>query len=523
MYIDKIIKKEVTTLIISVGLLLIVFIGVSFASFFKVDEGSDNIVQTGDLAISFCSDSACDSTYENIGQVIGTSKIDGSSVPTAIYPYPSDGTYSNATPYIFKVENTGDMDAHVTIKLKEDTDFLPTGNYKEYTRLTNLYSEHLKIAVRKKVLAEGSEYQMGDVNMDGIVNKEDYSLILNAAAGRVTLTEEQTKLADVNEDGTINSSDALRLDRIIRGDNVASLEKTYINSFSELTNSVIYTGDVIKAGESATYFLWLYLDDTTPNQAQKTYFVGNLDIQAEYMPEGVFANDPWETIIANIRNDKIESYKVGDTKEVDMGTFGKYTLRIANKTSSSGCSSTTSTNLTSQTSCGFVLEFVDVIATHEMNSTATNSGGWPSTTMREYLNDTIYNYFPNVLKNAIIDTKVNSGAGLNDSVGHITSTDKLYLLSPTEVWGDLSGWSSVSASDGAKNFTKQLDYYSKIGVTTSNYSGAIKKQNGKAMWWYLRTANKTGDTYFYGVNSNGNWSNSNANDVRGVSPAFRIG
>lgn len=323
MYIDKIIKKEVTTLIISVGLLLIVFIGVSFASFFKVDEGSDNIVQTGDLAISFCSDSACDSTYENIGQVIGTSKIDGSSVPTAIYPYPSDGTYSNATPYIFKVENTGDMDAHVTIKLKEDTDFLPTGNYKEYTRLTNLYSEHLKIAVRKKVLAEGSEYQMGDVNMDGIVNKEDYSLILNAAAGRVTLTEEQTKLADVNEDGTINSSDALRLDRIIRGDNVASLEKTYINSFSELTNSVIYTGDVIKAGESATYFLWLYLDDTTPNQAQKTYFVGNLDIQAEYMPEGVFANDPWETIIANIRNDKTESYKVGDTKEVDMGTFGK--------------------------------------------------------------------------------------------------------------------------------------------------------------------------------------------------------
>ena len=158
-----------------------------------------------------------------------------------------------------------------------------------------------------------------------------------------------------------------------------------------------------------------------------------------------------------------------------------------------------------------------------MNSTATNSGGWPSTTMREYLNDTIYNYFPDVLKNAIIDTKVNSGTGLNDSVGHITSTDKLYLLSPTEVWGDLSGWSTVSASDGAKNFTKQLDYYSKIGVTTSNYSGAIKKQNGKAMWWYLRTANKTVDTYFYGVNSNGSWSNSNANDASGVSPAFRIG
>lgn len=520
MYIDKIIKKEVTTLIISVGLLLIVFIGVSFASFFKVDEGSDNIVQTGDLAISFCSDSACDSTYENIGQVIGTSKIDGSSVPTAIYPYPSDGTYSNATPYIFKVENTGDMDAHVTIKLKEDTDFLPTGNYKEYTRLTNLYSEHLKIAIRPRVLDETLGYELGDVNMDGFLTLSDAQQIIKYISGSITFTDEQKKLGDINQDGNINSTDSLKVKNIITGSATAAANNTHISSFSTLKNGTIYTDDVIKPGESKTFFLWLYLDETTPNQAQKTYFVGNLDIQAEYMPEGVFANDPWETIIANIRNDKTESYKVGDTKEVDMGTFGKYTLRIANKTSGSGCSST---NLTSQTSCGFVLEFVDVIATHEMNSTATNSGGWPSTTMREYLNDTIYNYFPNVLKNAIIDTKVNSGAGLNDSVGHITSTDKLYLLSPTEVWGDLSGWSTVSANDGAKNFTKQLDYYSKIGVTTSNYSGAIKKQNGKAMWWYLRTANKTGDTYFYGVNSNGNWSNSNANDVRGVSPAFRIG
>ena len=77
MYIDKIIKKEVVTLIISVGLLLIVFIGVSFASFFKIDEGKDNVVETGNLAISFCNDSTCDTTYENIGQVIGTTKQNG--------------------------------------------------------------------------------------------------------------------------------------------------------------------------------------------------------------------------------------------------------------------------------------------------------------------------------------------------------------------------------------------------------------------------------------------------------------
>ncbi len=515
MYIDKIIKKEVTTLIISVGLLLIVFIGVSFASFFKVDEGSDNIVQTGDLAISFCSDSTCDSTYENIGQVIGTSKIDGSSVPTAIYPYPSDGTYSNATPYIFKVENTGDMDAHVTIKLKEDTDFLPTGNYKEYTRLTNLYSEHLKIAVRKKVLAEGSEYQMGDVNMDGIVNKEDYSLILNAAAGRVTLTEEQTKLADVNEDGTINSSDALRLDRIIRGDNVASLEKTYINSFSELTNSVIYTGDVIKAGESATYFLWLYLDDTTPNQAQKTYFVGNLDIQGEFIPDNIpFSEASWSTIIANVKANKISQYNVGDSKSVNLGTYGTHTLRVANTSTPSECSGTGF----SQSACGFVLEFADIITKHEMNDTETNVGGWPATSMRTFVNNDIYNALPSEIKNAIIDTTVVSGHGKSDTA-NFTSTDKLYLLSTAEVWGS----SNTISTDTARDVTRTLDYYTSIGVTTSNYSGAIKKNGTVASSWWLRAAYSSYNTGFLYVRTNGGWSGSSSHYSNGVAPAFRLG
>ena len=201
MYIDKIIKKETITLLISVGLLLIIFIGVSFASFFKIDEGKDNVVETGDLNISFCNDSTCDTTYENIGQVIGTTKQDGTSVPASIYPYPNDGTYSNATPYIFKVTNTGTMDATVTIKLKEDEDFLPTGDYSEYQRLTSLYSEHLKVAVRKKVLASGSEYQLGDVDLNGIVNYDDATLLVDIATKNITPTDEQKKVGDIDGDG----------------------------------------------------------------------------------------------------------------------------------------------------------------------------------------------------------------------------------------------------------------------------------------------------------------------------------
>ena len=285
MYIDKIIKKEVITLLTSVGLLLIIFIGVSFASFFSIKEGQTNVIKTGDLSISFCSDADCDTTYSNIGQVIGTTKVDGVSVPSSIYPYPNDGTYSNSTPYIFKVENTGNLESKVTIKLKEDTDFLPTGDYTEYTRLTSLYSSHLKVAIRRRVLAPGSEYQMGDANKDGIVNQEDAYQIQKISAGIVEITEEDKIICDISGDTKITAADSQLLLQSINGINYSDvLPKTTVSSFSELTDGTILANDPLAAGENTIYFLWLYLDETTPNQAQKTYFVGNLDIKAEYIP-----------------------------------------------------------------------------------------------------------------------------------------------------------------------------------------------------------------------------------------------
>ena len=61
-------------------------------------------------------------------------------------------------------------------------------------------------------------------------------------------------------------------------------------------------------------------------------------------------------------NYKFKKYNVGDTKEIDMGTYGTHTLRIANKSTPSECS----TEGFSQTACGFVLEFQDIITTSKM-------------------------------------------------------------------------------------------------------------------------------------------------------------
>ncbi len=248
-----------------------------------------------------------------------------------------------------------------------------------------------------------------------------------------------------------------------------------------------------------------------------------------------FANDPWPTIIAAVQSGDYP-YNVGDTKEVNLGTLGTHTLRIANTTS---CSEAflNGTEGKSETACGFVLEFADVITEHNMNpsgeydgtqySNGWNKDGFPASSMYSYLNvvegiegsGTIYNALPSELRNAIIDTKVISSHGSKDTDNFTTKGVKLYLLSGEEIFEGFS-----SRYDTSIGTSKQLDYYKAQGVTTdsSTYSGAIKKLNGEAEWWWLRSAPSSIDNYFYGVYGTGGWGNSDAYISHGVSPAFRL-
>ena len=247
-----------------------------------------------------------------------------------------------------------------------------------------------------------------------------------------------------------------------------------------------------------------YTSTSTISDDVMLYVVGN---------PNSFSTDSWYTIAKAVKLNNTSKYSVGDTKTVNMGSYGTHTLRIANTTTPSECS----TAGFSQTACGFVLEFADIITEHKMNDTATNVGGWPATSMRTFVNNDIYNAIPSELRNAIIDTTVVSGHGKSDTA-NFTSTDKLYLLAPKEIYTD---WSN--SSDTAKDLTRTLDYYTSIGVTTDNYSGAIKKNGTSASYWWLRAAFSNYTYNFLSVNSYGNYYSYTANTTGGVAPAFRLG
>ena len=238
-----------------------------------------------------------------------------------------------------------------------------------------------------------------------------------------------------------------------------------------------------------------------------------------------FEEDSWETIVANVKAGNTSAYKVGDTKEIKLEGFtneeensnGLYTIRIANNSIPEECN----TEGFSQTACGFVIEFVDIITKHKMNSSMTNVDGWPASEMRTYVNNDIYNALPEGLKENIINTKVVSSHGSTSGETNFTSEDKIYLLSTKEVWGK-EGTTNTINYDTAESETRQLDYYKANGVTTANYSGAIKNYNGSPWYWWLRSAISINTYTFCYVNNTGDWGNGSANITTGVAVAFRI-
>ena len=231
-----------------------------------------------------------------------------------------------------------------------------------------------------------------------------------------------------------------------------------------------------------------------------------------------FANDSWTTIANNVRNGLGYKYNVGDEKEVSIGGTN-YTVRVANNTTPSECSN----EGFSQTACGFVVEFVDIIEQRQMNSSHTNVGGWPAMKLHGYANGDFFNKLPEELRNVIINTTVVSGHGWsnsnsNRSDGNWESQDKIYLLNTTEVW------SGSMSRDTGYNKTRQLDFYKSKGVTTSNYLDAIKQYNNSDSTWGLRAADSDENYDFFVVYSSGSWRGEcGANDTYGFAPAFRIG
>ena len=146
-----------------------------------------------------------------------------------------------------------------------------------------------------------------------------------------------------------------------------------------------------------------------------------------------------------------------------------------------------------------------VLGTQRMNATNTNAGGWEKSELRSRLNTgDLWSLLPTELQSKVKPVKKmtdNKGGGA-PGISPVT-TDRVFLLSATEVWGDMQ-------SDGA-----QYEYYKSKGVTTSNCSGASSSYSH-----WTRSVNPSYSTSFRYVLSYGDWASNYATSTSYVFPAF---
>ena len=297
-------------------------------------------------------------------------------------------------------------------------------------------------------------------------NQDDFSVIFTAASidgkdvystavddTKKTITFETSELKTLNQTSILTYEVTNNSSNYDANVTITCVPKTGTTAkHTSIKNELANDATIVKAKESVTGTLTVTLNKTATEEVTEEYTC-KLEFNAverETLGEKIpaFQKDDWSTIASNVKSGTTDKYNVGDTKEVDLGSLGTHTVRIANK---SEC-----TTETSETACGFVVEFADIISEHQFNSTATNVGGWRDSELRTYINETIYKKLPTDLQNIVSSTKVISSHGITSGETNFETQDKLFLLSTEEVWVETNYDTSVGTS-------KQLDYYKNQG------------------------------------------------------------
>lgn len=146
-----------------------------------------------------------------------------------------------------------------------------------------------------------------------------------------------------------------------------------------------------------------------------------------------------------------------------------------------------------------------VLGAQRMNAADSNAGGWEKSELRSRLNSgDLWALLPaEIQSKAKSVTKMTDNKGGGNAGTPSATTDKVFLLSMTEIYGNLQ-------SDGT-----QYEYYKSKGVSTSSYSGA---SFGSHHW--TRSVYPSNSTYFRLAYSDGALNYNPATWVYGVFPAW---
>lgn len=223
------------------------------------------------------------------------------------------------------------------------------------------------------------------------------------------------------------------------------------------------------------------------------------------MQVGNFATSTWAEIKAAVQAgisglDLSEYWAVGDTKSVTLTTNETIELQIAgfnHDTYSDGVTAPVT----------FVMKNC-LNTTANMNSSDINTGGYPASAMKTWVENNIYNKLPADLKAIVAPVKKKCYTTYNQASSLSEANYNVWLLAEAEVVDSVSY--TVGNGEGTK-----------YPIFTDNAS-RIKKVNGSAYDWWLRSACSSDSTDFVSVNPDGNVRSRLASDSNGVAVGLCI-
>ena len=267
------------------------------------------------------------------------------------------------------------------------------------------------------------------------------------------------------------------------------------NTMATLSAVSAFTNTAISRTKGAVYVPTNLVSTYKADTKWSNYFI--TDINNYPLSNFDTITDSWSTIIANSNYDT--DYNIGDTKTMDMGTFGSIQFELVAKNTDTKADNSGTARMTWVTK--------EVITTQKWNTTSTTSGGYDASAIKTYLINTVLPQFPSVVSNAIVPvTKVSStyenGAVVKD--GQMT-TESIWLLSDHEVgFGTTYETTGVVYSDWYNSNTRRIKY----------------NTSGIATVWWLRSAYGTSSAR--SVGDGGSGSGSGVAGARGVALGFCV-
>lgn len=220
---------------------------------------------------------------------------------------------------------------------------------------------------------------------------------------------------------------------------------------------------------------------------------------------GAFATSTWAEIKAAVQAgiyglDLSEYWAVGNTKSVTLTTNEVIELQIAGFNHDTYSDGVTAPVTLVMKKC--------LNTTAKMNSSDINTGGYPASAMKTWVENNIYNKLPADLKAIVAPVKKKCYTTYNQASSLSEANYNVWLLAEAEVFDSVSY--TVGNGEGTK-----------YPIFTDNAS-RVKKVNGSANNWWLRSARSSDSAYFVRVGSGGSVGNGYAWDSFGVAVGLCI-